>query len=118
MECETGPSETCQPKTERNKVSKPSSGPDPTKPKCRKAKEVRRERALKKLAAKGIEAPLPPKQQQQHPQQPAEEKSLQDLLFEPFPEKSKHKFEIRIFLAQTSNEEFMKSHEDSLQVCI
>ncbi len=38
-------------------------------------------------------------------------------MFEPFPENSKHKFEIRIFLAQTSNEEFMKSHEESLQVC-
>lgn len=115
IECEAGPSETCQQKIERKKILKPSDGADPTKPKCRKAKEVRRERALQKLAAKGIDAPsLPPKRQQQ--QQPSEEKSLQDLLFEPFPENSKHKFEIRIFLAQTSNEEFMKSHEESLQV--
>ena len=34
-------------------VPKPGAGPDPNKPKCRKAKDLRKERALKKLAAKG-----------------------------------------------------------------
>ena len=36
------------------KVPNPGTGPDPNKPKCRKAKDVRKERALKKLEAKGV----------------------------------------------------------------
>jgi arginine-tRNA-protein transferase len=93
------------------KVPRPGSGPDPSKPKCRKAKDVRRERALRKLEAKGIAAP------KTKPKPPAGvEKSIEDFLSEPFPENSKHKFEIRILNAQTTNEEFMKSFEESLQV--
>ena len=78
----------------------------------------RRERALKKMAAKGIQIPPPSKQQQQQQQQQAAEKSLEDLLSEPFPESSKHKFEIRIVSAQATSEEFMKSFEESMQVSL
>ena len=50
------------------------------------------------------------------PKSKNEGKSLEDFLNEPFPKTSAHKFETRILLAQTQNQEFMKSYDESLQV--
>ena len=93
------------------KIPKSGSGPDPNKPKCRKAKDVRRERFLLKHESEGIAAQTP---KPKHPT--GDEKTIEDFLSESFPGNSKHKFEIRILNAQTTNEEFMKSFEESLQV--
>jgi hypothetical protein len=45
-----------------------------------------------------------------------EGKSLEDFLADPFPADCRHKFETRMVIAQTSDAEFTKSFEESLQV--
>ena len=66
------------------------------------------------MEAKGIKVPPAPPPASKQPQN--SDKSLEDLLTAPYPENCKHKFETKLVLAQTTNEEFMKSFEESLQV--
>ena len=86
-----------------SKVKK-GQGPDPNKPLPKKKKDLRRERAL----AKGKD--FSKKQQQQ------QGKTLEELTSLDFPADAKHKFEIRIVAAQTSNPKFMETFDESYQV--
>ncbi|XP_023603781.1 arginyl-tRNA--protein transferase 1 isoform X21 [Myotis lucifugus] len=73
---------------------KPGKGADLSKPPCRKAKEIRKERKRLKLmqqspagGPEGFQAPREPKTK---PNQP---KSLEELIFESLPEDASHKLE-------------------------
>ncbi|XP_037578352.1 arginyl-tRNA--protein transferase 1 isoform X3 [Dermacentor silvarum] len=75
-------------------VPKKGLGADPNKPKCRKARDIRRERKLLKLSSAGKDlspggdkAPLSSKKPKNEP------KSLEDFLFEPLPPDAAHKLE-------------------------
>ena len=89
-------------------------GPDPNKPPARKAKDIRREKALQKRKGNSIiEKPNSIKgSNESNPQ------SLLDQLIDPnsLPKESKHKLEIRLLNAQTSDSQFMNSFEESFQV--
>ncbi len=90
---------------------RPGSGADPNKPKARKAKDIRRERAMRKRQEKGgRESPIA--QQKKNA-----EKTLSDYLDEPFPPNSAHRFEVRTVWAQTGAEtEFGKTFPETLKV--
>ncbi|XP_054437603.1 arginyl-tRNA--protein transferase 1 isoform X7 [Pteronotus mesoamericanus] len=87
---------------------KPGKGADLSKPPCRKAKEIRKERKRLKLMqqnptgeCEGGQAQreplslLPPKAKSNQP------KSLEDLIFEPLPEDASHKLEFTRFLCSS-----------------
>lgn len=79
-------------------------GADPNKPKARKAKELRRERAEKK-------GKIPQKREPKN-----KEKGLSDFIDAPFPPDAKHTFELRMISAQTEDPEFMRSFNESYNV--
>ncbi len=88
-------------------------GPDPTKPKSKKKKELRKEKALAKLKAAG-------KTEEDYwaRKGPAKNatRSLEELTSTDFPSTSKHKFETRLVNAQTKDETFIKSYQESYTV--
>lgn len=95
---------------------KPGLGPDPNKPPARKAKDIRRERALlknEKLKAGNLDS----SQSRKKVTSPKNE-SLLDQVTDPgsYPKNSDHKFEIRLLNAQTSDSNFMESFEESFHV--
>ncbi len=100
-------------KAPRPKEVKPGIGANPDKPRARKAKELRRERALqkksRKLESKSREIP-----ESKVPEN--REKILSDFLDEPFPDGSAHHFEIRTVWAQRRNPKFMETFAESLKV--
>jgi len=94
---------------------KPGIGPDPNKPPARKAKDIRKERALlkkEKNSALNKDASLNVKNKS--PPSP----SLLDQVTDPgsYSKNSSHKFEIRLLNAQTSDTKFNESFEESFQV--
>jgi len=87
-------------------------GPDPTKPKSKKKKELRKEKALAKMLAAGkTEADYLAKNAAKN-----EAKTVEDLTSLEFPPDSRHKFEIRLVNAQTSDASFNESYLDSYNV--
>ena len=95
---------------------KPGLGPDPNKPPARKAKDIRKERALlkKQLNCNIDNTSSPPiKNSNGH-----KVNLLLDQLIDmnTFPKDSKHKLEIRLVNAQTRDSQFMESFEESFQV--
>ena len=80
-------------------------GADPDKPRAKKAKDLRRERA----AAKG-------KIFAKTPQNRPEEKSVADILFEPYPENCAHKLEIRYLPSHTDYPEFEAAFDEEFEV--
>ncbi len=90
--------------TKPPKKVKAGAGADPNKPKARKAKELRRERArLKGKVALSKKTP------------PAA-KTLEDLIDEPFPSDCAHRFEIRTVPAQRNNRDFEETYAETLRV--
>ena len=83
-----------------------SMGADPDKPKMDKAKDIRRRKALAKQQTH-LETKKAKKAEKN------QEKTLKDYLDEPFPENSKHKFEIRTLAAQRSNPAFEATFEET-----
>ena len=96
---------------------KPGLGPDPKKPPARKSKDIRKERALLKKQRKGETSAVNPTtsaiKSSDHKFQ-----SMLDQLTDTssFPKDSKHKFEIKLLNAQTTDTQFMESFEESFQV--
>ncbi|KAH7937305.1 hypothetical protein HPB49_010476 [Dermacentor silvarum] len=98
-------------------VPKKGLGADPNKPKCRKARDIRRERKLLKLSSAGKDlspggdkAPLSSKKPKNEP------KSLEDFLFEPLPPDAAHKLEVRLVWNSPDCPEFAKSFDSALAV--
>jgi len=118
-----------------SKVTTPKAGmgADPNKPKARKKKEIRKEKALAKLmaassgsaeqnpAAEDKKFVKPKQHQQKHMSSSSskknnEPKTIEDLTSLEFPPHAKHKFEIRLVNAQTSDATFKDSYMDSYNV--
>lgn len=101
---------------------KPGKGADLSKPPCRKAKEMRKERKRLKLMqqssagafegfqAQGQPVSLLPKAKSNQP------KSLEDLIFESLPENASHKLEVRLVPASFEDPEFKSSFNQSLSL--
>ncbi|XP_062071017.1 arginyl-tRNA--protein transferase 1 isoform X3 [Lepus europaeus] len=100
---------------------KPGKGADLSKPPCRKAKEIRKERKRLKLmqqspAGEGVPAqgqPLPlfpPKAKSNQP------KSLEELIFETLPENASHKLEVRVVRSSPPSSQFKATFQESYQV--
>ncbi|XP_045710062.1 arginyl-tRNA--protein transferase 1 isoform X2 [Phyllostomus hastatus] len=102
---------------------KPGKGADLSKPPCRKAKELRKERKRLKLAQQnaagehaGLQAPRgpppssPPKAKSNQP------KALEDLIFESLPENASHKLEVRLVRSSPPSSQFKATMLESYQV--
>uniref|UniRef100_A0AC11EKR1 Arginyltransferase 1 n=1 Tax=Ovis aries TaxID=9940 RepID=A0AC11EKR1_SHEEP len=101
----------------------PGRGADLSKPPCRKAKEIRKERKRLKLMQQdpagereGFQAQcqpsslLPPKTKSNQP------KSLEDLIFESLPENASHKLEVRVVRSSPPSSQFKATFQESYQV--
>ncbi|XP_073934273.1 arginyl-tRNA--protein transferase 1 isoform X12 [Castor canadensis] len=106
-------------------VPKPGKGADLSKPPCRKAKEIRKERKRLKLmqqspagAFEGFQAQgqppslFPPKAKSNQP------KSLEDLIFESLPENASHKLEVRLVPVSFEDPEFKSSFSQSFSLYV
>ncbi|XP_077803850.1 arginyl-tRNA--protein transferase 1 isoform X14 [Macaca mulatta] len=89
-------------------VPKPGKGADLSKPPCRKAKEIRKERKRLKLMQQNPAGELEGFQAQGHPPslfppkaKSNQPKSLEDLIFESLPENASHKLEFTRFLCSS-----------------
>ncbi|XP_039106387.1 arginyl-tRNA--protein transferase 1 isoform X7 [Hyaena hyaena] len=107
-------------------VPKPGKGADLSKPPCRKAKEIRKERKRLKLMQQnpagqpeGFQAQgespslFPPKANKSN--QP---KSLEDLIFESLPENASHKLEVRLVPVSFEDPEFKSSFSRSFSLYV
>ncbi|KAM9052128.1 arginyl-tRNA--protein transferase 1 isoform 1-T1 [Megaptera novaeangliae] len=104
-------------------VPQPGKGADLSKPPCRKAKEIRKERKRLKLMRQNPGGELegfqvrgqppslfPPKAKSNQP------KSLEDLIFESLPESASHKFEVRVVRSSPPSSQFKATFQESYQV--
>jgi len=98
-------------------------GADPTKPRARKKKDIKREKAMAKLLAAPSGAEKKPEEKFQQQKQTTssskknnEPKTIEDLTSLEFPPHAKHKFEIRLVNAQTSDATFKDSYMDSYNI--
>ncbi|XP_006831480.1 PREDICTED: arginyl-tRNA--protein transferase 1 isoform X1 [Chrysochloris asiatica] len=104
-------------------VPKPGIGADLSKPPCRKAKEIRKERKRLKLMQQSSaggppglqvqgESPSlnPPKAKCNQP------KSLEDFIFEPLPEDAPHKLEVRVVRSSPPSSQFKATFQESYQI--
>ncbi|XP_058527144.1 arginyl-tRNA--protein transferase 1 isoform X2 [Ochotona princeps] len=95
---------------------KPGRGADLSKPPCRKAKEIRKERKRLKLlqrgsCAEGFQAQgQPPKAKSNQP------KSLEELIFESLPENASHKLEVRVVRSSPPSSQFKATFQESYQL--
>merc|ERR1711899_297979 len=90
-------------------------GADPTKPKAKKAKELRKERALAKMKATGKVAEKSASSNASKMTKNGA-KTVEELTSLEFPANSRHKFEVRLVNAQTSDANFNESYLDSYNV--
>ncbi|XP_037353177.1 arginyl-tRNA--protein transferase 1 isoform X6 [Talpa occidentalis] len=106
-------------------VPKPGKGADLSKPPCRKAKEIRKERKRLKLmqqnpgggpedcqAQRGPPPLCPPKAKSNQP------KSLEDLIFESLPVNASHKLEVRLVPVSFEDPEFKSSFSQSFSLYV
>ncbi|XP_004700948.4 arginyl-tRNA--protein transferase 1 isoform X4 [Echinops telfairi] len=104
-------------------VPKPGKGADLSKPPCRKAKEIRKERKRLKLVQQSPTGPLrgpqgqgqapslgPPKAKCNQP------KSLEDLMFDSLPEDAAHKLEVRVVRSSPPSAQFKATFQESYQI--
>ncbi|CAI5653581.1 arginyl-tRNA--protein transferase 1 isoform X4 [Oreochromis niloticus] len=82
---------------------KPGNGADPSRPLCRKAKELRKERRLQKEQMRqngdGVSSTVSPTQPT--PSQNSQSKTLEDFISESLPENSAHCLEFKRFLCDS-----------------
>ncbi|XP_058400141.1 arginyl-tRNA--protein transferase 1 isoform X3 [Diceros bicornis minor] len=106
-------------------VPKPGQGADLSKPPCRKAKEIRKERKRLKLMQQNPDGELEGFQVQREPPSlfPAkaksnQPKSLEDLIFESLPENTSHKLEVRLVPVSFEDPEFKSSFSQSFSLYV
>ncbi|XP_073541467.1 arginyl-tRNA--protein transferase 1 isoform X2 [Phyllobates terribilis] len=111
------PIETAQLKTNVHSMPKPGKGADSTRPPCRKAKDIRKERRLQKmLIQKGDPAPL-----MEHPavtptaSKPTASgtKSVEEFIHVPDSEDLAHRLEVKLVPVSMEDPEFASSFESS-----
>uniref|UniRef100_A0A8C9IIN3 arginyltransferase n=1 Tax=Piliocolobus tephrosceles TaxID=591936 RepID=A0A8C9IIN3_9PRIM len=106
-------------------VPKPGKGADLSKPPCRKAKEIRKERKRLKRMQQNPAGELEGFQAQGHPPslfppkaKSNQPKSLEDLIFESLPENASHKLEVRLVPASFEDPEFKSSFSQSFSLYV
>ncbi|XP_009457636.1 arginyl-tRNA--protein transferase 1 isoform X8 [Pan troglodytes] len=106
-------------------VPKPGKGADLSKPPCRKAKEIRKERKRLKLMQQNPAGELEGFQAQGHPSslfppkaKSNQPKSLEDLIFESLPENASHKLEVRLVPVSFEDPEFKSSFSQSFSLYV
>ncbi|KAK3097690.1 hypothetical protein FSP39_012152 [Pinctada imbricata] len=102
-----------------SKTPRPGDGPDPTKPKCKKAKEIRMERKKAKMEQTNLESAK--RDEKSSPKEDKKkvstEKTLEDFLNEyKSAENCAHKFEIRLVRSSPRSQEFQESFKDAHKV--
>lgn len=98
-------------------VPKKGLGPDPSKPKCRKAREIRRERKLQKLMELDKNPnTLPAKNMMCTKAARNEPKTLEDFLSEPLPDSAAHKLEVQTVSSCSGSAEFDATFRQSWKV--
>ncbi|XP_044516128.1 arginyl-tRNA--protein transferase 1 [Gracilinanus agilis] len=102
---------------------KPGKGADLSKPPCRKAKDIRKERKRQKLILKSQTDKLEGVQVQHEPQLlPSEKsklnqpKSIEDFIFDTLPEDAAHRLEVRLVPVSFEDPEFKSSFRQSLSL--
>ncbi|XP_078420911.1 arginyl-tRNA--protein transferase 1 isoform X4 [Cetorhinus maximus] len=108
-------------------VPKPGRGADPTKPPCRKAKDIRREIKLKKLLQKQQQRGVADVSQHQGPScanpytvplghhvpQANQPKSLEEFIFESLTPDAVHQLEVRLVRSSPPNSQFKATFQES-----
>ncbi|KAM9062965.1 arginyl-tRNA--protein transferase 1 isoform X4 [Sarcophilus harrisii] len=91
---------------------KPGKGADLSKPPCRKAKDIRKERKRQKLILKSQT------DQVQHEEKPKlnQPKSIEDFIFDTLPDKSAHQLEVRVVRSSPPSSQFKATFQESYQV--
>ncbi|KAB0400587.1 hypothetical protein E2I00_010253 [Balaenoptera physalus] len=104
-------------------VPQPGKGADLSKPPCRKAKEIRKERKRLKLMQQNPGGELEGFQVRGQPPslfspkaKSNQPKSLEDLIFESLPESASHKFEVRVVRSSPPSSQFKATFQESYQV--
>nr|XP_045005450.1 arginyl-tRNA--protein transferase 1 isoform X4 [Jaculus jaculus] len=100
---------------------KPGKGADLSKPPCRKAKEIRKERKRLKLMQQNPAGAFESFQAQGQPAaspkaKPNQPKSLEDLIFESLPENASHKLEVRVVRSSPASPQFRATFQESYQL--
>ncbi|KAL2769187.1 arginyl-tRNA--protein transferase 1 isoform 2 [Daubentonia madagascariensis] len=106
-------------------VPKPGKGADLSKPPCRKAKEIRKERKRLKLMQQNPAGELEGFQAQSQPPslflpkaKSNQPKSLEDLILESLPEDASHKLEVRLVPVSFEDPEFKSSFSQSFSLYV
>ncbi|XP_019498471.1 PREDICTED: arginyl-tRNA--protein transferase 1 isoform X3 [Hipposideros armiger] len=105
-------------------VPKPGKGADLSKPPCRKAKEIRKERKRLKLMQQNPAGEFEGLQAHREPLSPPkaaksnQPKSLEDLIFESLPENTSHKLEVRLVPVSFEDPEFKSSFSQSFSLYV
>ncbi|XP_038222784.1 arginyl-tRNA--protein transferase 1 [Zerene cesonia] len=89
---------------------KKDSGPDPTKPPCKKAKQMRKERKLEKLKAQGIDISSLDTNK-------SKEKQIEDFIKD-LPEDVKHKLEVKLVRTNPPSAEWLASAKETHEVYV
>ncbi|XP_053524375.1 arginyl-tRNA--protein transferase 1 isoform X9 [Artibeus jamaicensis] len=104
---------------------KPGKGADLSKPPCRKAKEIRKERKRLKLMQQntagereGLQAQREPPSLFSPEAKSNQPKALEDLIFESLPENASHKLEVRLVPVSFEDPEFKSSFSQSLSLYV
>ncbi|XP_047458373.1 arginyl-tRNA--protein transferase 1 isoform X2 [Mugil cephalus] len=97
---------------------KPGMGADPSRPPCRKAKDLRKERRLQKEQMRhhgdGVPSSVTPTQPT--PAQNSQPKTLEELINESLPDDSSHSLEVRLVRSNPPSPQFKASFDASYQV--
>ncbi|XP_056385708.1 arginyl-tRNA--protein transferase 1 isoform X2 [Hyla sarda] len=112
--------ETAKLKTTVHSMPKPGKGADATRPPCRKAKDIRKERRLQKvLLQKGDQMPL-----SEQPAVPptvskpksSSVKSIEDFIYESDAENAAHRLEVKLVRSCPPSSQFKATFQESYQV--
>ncbi|KAK1164715.1 arginyl-tRNA--protein transferase 1 isoform X2 [Acipenser oxyrinchus oxyrinchus] len=117
---ETAKSAGPEKKTGREQTAppKPGLGADPSRPPCRKAKEVRKERKLQKELQKqsGREAGSASLPQTEAARPPPSSKTIEELIAESLPADAVYKLEVRLVRSSPPSSQFKATFHESYQV--
>ncbi|XP_063829520.1 arginyl-tRNA--protein transferase 1-like isoform X2 [Ostrinia nubilalis] len=97
--------------TEKIKETGKDLGPDPNKPPCKKAKQLRLQRKLEKMKEKGIDVSNLPKTCRD------QEKQVEDFINE-LPSEVKHKLEIRLVRTSPASTEWLATSKETHEVYV
>ncbi|KAJ8334043.1 hypothetical protein SKAU_G00413620 [Synaphobranchus kaupii] len=102
--------------TEALNTPKPGVGADPSRPPCRKAKDLRKERRQLKEQQRQQEGGAPSAGSAPTSTPPTQSKPLEDLIAESLPEDAKHRLEVRLVRSGPPSAQFKASFDASYQV--